>query len=299
LKPTVHKLPICSILAATTGLLLTISPMKGQGPLEPSTSQNFYQIAQGMTGLRYYAFGTGAGSNVTNTTQLANYFTPYGIAGTTVIQQEWERYQQFNGQNFVFTANSLNLTATLAGGLYPGGINSGQVWTKEAFKPGVTGYNVYAIQVRMKIPSGQGMWPAMWLYTKQAGQGDGSEIDTAEFMIMQNQNQYDWGGFNHGPGVGSTIYDARTNPWVWHPGTDFSAGYHDYQLVWTPNATYKYVDGKLIFAQYFNWTAPGPGSLGLNLAVGSSNPYAPGLTPNSTSEFPAALSVQTIGIWGK
>jgi len=295
LKTKVNKLHICSILAISGLLFLTAPPAEGQNP---ATNQYFYQVVQGMSGLRYYQFGTGPGSNVTNLTQLANYFTPYGIAGTTVIQQEWERYQAFNAQNFVFTGNSLNLTATLAGGMYEGGINSGQIWTKDTFKPGVTGYSVYAIQVRMKIPNGRGMWPAMWLYTRQPGQNDNSEIDNAEFMIMQNQNQYDWAGFNHGS-VGATIYDIRTNPWVYHPGTDFSADYHDYGLVWTPNATYKYVDGKLIFAQYFNWTAPGAASLCLNLAVGSSNPYAPGLQPNSTSEFPAALQIQTIGVWGK
>jgi len=296
LKTKVNNLHICSILAISGLLFLTAPPAEGQNP---TTSQNFYEIVQGMTGLRYYQFGTGPGSNVTNLTQLSNYFSPYGIAGTVVIGQEWQRYQPFNGQNFVFTANTLNLTSTLAGGLYSGGINSGQIWSKEFFKPGVTGYSVYAIQVRAKIPNGRGMWPAVWLYTGQPGRDDGSEIDIAEFMMMQNQNQYDWGGPNHGPGAGGAIYDAKTNPWVYHPGTDFSADVHNYQLVWTPNATYKYVDGKLIYAQYFNWSAPGAASLGINLAVGSSNPYSPGLQPNSTSEFPSAFQIQTIGIWGK
>ena len=35
------------------------------------------------------------------------------MAGTSVINLEWERYQPFNSTNFVFTPNTLNLTATI------------------------------------------------------------------------------------------------------------------------------------------------------------------------------------------
>jgi len=56
-----------------------------------------------------------AGSTITNLTQLAALFNPYGVAAQTVIHQEWQRYQPFNAQNFVFTPNSLNLTATIPG----------------------------------------------------------------------------------------------------------------------------------------------------------------------------------------
>lgn len=266
---------------------------------DPSTSQTFEQVVQGMQCIRWYSFGTGTGSTIANLQQLSDVFDPYGIGGTSVQHQEWERYQPYNDQNFVFTNNTLNLVATNVGGLYPGGIDSGQIWTKETFQPGVTGHQVYAFLVRMKIPNGQGSWPGAWLYTKQPGLDDGSEIDNPEFFVMQNQNQYDWTGFNHGPGAGSDIYSIKTNPWVWKPGTDFSANFHDYEVVWTPDATYKYVDGRLIHAQRFSWTAPGPAQLGVNLGLGSSEGDLPGLQPNSLNELPMQLGVQYICIWAK
>lgn len=261
----------------------------------------FSEAVAGLSVLDNYAFGTGAGKTVTNIQQLSGAFNPYGIAGTTVINQEWERYQPFNSTNFVFTNNALNLTATIpsGGGLYPGGINSGQIWTKQTFKPGYTGHYVYATEVRMQIPSGLGTWPAAWFYTQSGmpGMNDGSEIDNPEFFIMTNQNQYDWTGYQHGPGQGSQIYSIKTNQWVWAPGINFAAAYHDYQTFWTPDAVYKYVDGTLVYAQRFQWTAAGAAQLGVNLAVGSWN--LPGLQPNSLSEFPSALSVDHITIWAK
>jgi hypothetical protein len=148
--------------------------------------------------------------------QLAESFTPYGIAGTTVIHQEWERYQTFNDRTFVLTPSSLDLTATIpeGGGLFPGGIYSGQIWSKEIYQPGLTGHDVYAFEVRIKIPNGQGMWPAAWLYALKPGETDGSEIDNPEFFVMQWQNQFDWTGFQHGPSQGAQIYSIKTNQWV-------------------------------------------------------------------------------------
>lgn len=87
---------------------------------------------------------------------------------------------------------------------------------------------------------------------------------------------------------------------MWKPGIDFSAGYHDYEMVWTPDATYKYVDGQLIYAQHFIWSASGAAQMGETLAVGSSDTAdLPGLVPTSLSEFPVTLGIQYIAIWAK
>jgi Glycosyl hydrolases family 16 len=284
-----------TIVAGFGLLLLTISPMAGQNP---STSDTFEQVVSGMQNIRWYDFRPGGG--LSNLNALAQYFNPYGIAGTTPTHYEWERYQEFNPQNFAFSGNGLDLTATINGGLYEGGINSGQIWTKDTYKPGVTGATVYGFMVRMKVPKGVGMWAQSWLYPKEPGQNDGSEIDNPEILSMNNQNSFDWTGFDHGPNAGSDIYSIKSNPWVWHPGYDFSDDYHNFQLIWTPNATYKYVDGRLIQAQNFVWSAPGAGQFGVAMAVGSSEPGGlPGLMPNCYCNFPAVLSVQYIGIWAK
>jgi hypothetical protein len=267
----------------------------------PSTTETFGDAINGMPIVENFLFGTDYNRNIKNLSNLAAYFSPYGIAGTIVINQEWERYQPFNPANFVFTPTTLQLTATIpkGGGLFPGGINSGQIWSKMTMAPGVTGHAVYATEVRMKIPPGQGMWPAAWFFTKQWGIGDMSEIDNPEFFTMQWQNTFDWTGNVHGPGQGTNIYSIKTNPWVWHPSLNFAADYHDYQMIWTEDAVYRYVDGTLVLADKFVWTSKGPAQMGINLAVGSNLASLPGLQPNSLTEFPVALSIDHITIWGK
>lgn len=293
-------LPNTTCTAVAFGSLLLAVPGFCQYS-DPSTSMTFGQATQGLPIIQNYAFGTGPGRTIGNVQQLSGSFNPYGIAGTTVINQEWERYQPFNTTNFVFTNNTLDLTATIpaGGGLYSGGINSGQIWTKQTFKPGYTGYTVFGFEIRMKIPGGPGMWPASWFYTQSGmpGMNDGSEIDNPEFFDMATQNEFDWTGYQHGPGQGAQLYSIKTNQWVWQPGLNFSADYHDYQTFWTPDAVYKYVDGTLIYAQAFKWTAAGAAQFGANLAVGT--PIMPGLQPTSLSQFPSALSVDHITIWAK
>ena len=258
-----------------------------------------------MTIIDDYSFGTGPTKNVTNLQQLGATFNPYGIAGTTVINQNWGRYQTFNSQNFVFTQDSLDLTATIpkGGGLYAGGINTGQICSKNTYVPNRTGHTVYATEVRMKVPSAQGMWAASWFYTQSPvpGQNDGSEIDNPEIFNMKWQNQFDWTGYQHGPGVGSTVYTIITNKYgVWIPGLNFAADYHNYQTVWTPDMVYKYVDGTLIFAQHFKWTAAGEAQLLVSLAVGSGDTTdLPGLQPTSTSAFPSKLKIDHVRVWAK
>ena len=285
-------------LRLTFIVFLTPLFCQAQSAYDPPTSQTFSQATAGMQVINSYTFGTANGNNITNLTQLSGSFQPYGVAKTTVINEEWERYQQFNSTNFAFESNALDLTATIpsGGGLSSGGIYSGQIWSNQTYQPGITGHEVYAISARIKIPNGTGMWPAFWLMSPS--NSDASEVDIMEIEVMQNQNQYDWTGFDHGPGAAGNIYSILSNPWTWHPGTDFSAAYHNYQTIWTEDATYKYVDDELIYAQFFRWTASTPAQIGINLAVGSSEPFLPGLIPNSLSEFPSKLQVASLTVLG-
>lgn len=264
---------------------------------DPSTDQTFEQIVSVMQPIRWYDFR--AGGNTSNLDAVAQNFNPYGIAGTTPTHQEWERYQPFNTDNFRFNPDGLYLTATLPwwGGMWEGGIASGQIWSKESFAPNKTGYSTYAILVRMKMSSVKGAWSQSWLYSRDWWGSDASEIDNPEFMNSTWQSQGDWTGYDHGTGAAGIFFDRRSNPWTWSPGIDFSAGYHDFELVWTPDATYKYVDGRLILGQQFRWTASSGAQLGVGLAVGSDE--VPGLIPASWGDFPNSVAVQYIGMWGR
>ena len=284
------------------GIAITIVGAQERSALQaPSIPTTFGTGIQKFKKIHDYTFGSAHGRSVTNLNKLAELFDPYGIAGLTTINKEWERYQPFNDRNFVFQETSLNLTATIApnGGLFPGGIDSGQLCTKQTFKPGVSGHKSYAFEIRMHIPSGAGMWPAAWFYSKQPGQNDGSEIDNPEFFTMTSQNEFDWTGFLHGPGRGAEIYSLRNPKGIWHPGFSFAADYHNFQTLWSSDAVFKYVDGKLISAERFSWTSPGAAQLIVSFAVGSDEENLPGLKPVSISQFPCALKIDHITIWGR
>ncbi len=171
-----------SMMKAVTLLFLAVVSALAQS--DPPVTSTFSQALGTLQVVQQWTFGTGSGKNVSSVSKLSQFFEPYGILGYATINEEWERYQPFNTQNFVFTPQSLNLVATIpsGGGLYPGGINSGQIWTNATFQPGTAGKSAYAFEVRMEIPSAPGAWPASWLFTKAPGEADGSEIDNPEFL---------------------------------------------------------------------------------------------------------------------
>lgn len=268
---------------------------------DPAVSLTFSQAVASVPIVYQWTFGTGSGKNINSVADLWQSFQPFGLYGSSPINSEWERYQPFNNQNFVFTRTSLNLVATIPsnGGLYPGGIDSGQIWTNETFQPGKGGKATYAFEVRMQVPSAVGAWPASWLFTKVPGEADGSEIDNPEFFMNSAGAVTCWNGFNHGPGVGSAFYPLPPQQAALANGLNWTADYHDYQMIWTQDAVYKYIDGTLIFAQHMKWTANGAPQLGVNLAVGTSQANNPGLQPTSTAEFPFSLAIDHITVWAK
>ena len=88
--------------------------------LDPPTTATFDQAIAGFSKIDNFDFGTAPNRTIKSLADLSRSFNPYGIAGTSEINQEWARYQPFNSKNFVFTNFSLNIEATLpaTGGVF-------------------------------------------------------------------------------------------------------------------------------------------------------------------------------------
>lgn len=104
--------------------------IKRYGGLEPNFDERFDGFTGRLNPLRKYDFGSakvsdGFSTVVTNGTDLAVHFDPTSQnAGTTIINKEDQRYNlDFAGGNHVFTADFLELTATLNGTL-PAGVTT-------------------------------------------------------------------------------------------------------------------------------------------------------------------------------
>lgn len=241
-----------------------------------------------------WRFGSGAGRNVADLNALSSTFKPYGIAGTTVINNEWQRYQTFNATNHHLTSDRLELTAaTNLGGFSNGGISSGQITTKDTYLP--SGGKTYVFQLRAKIPRGTGAWPAFWMYSPGGSGSTSSEIDIFEFFSSPTQNTTDWTGYDHGDGVGADYHSIMTNQWVWHPGYDFAADYHTYTLVWKEGDIQKWVDNTWVKGTKFTWKGPAPQLL-VNLAMGGSPNSAP---TASGTPMPCVFSVDSLKVYVK
>lgn len=155
---------------------------------------------------------------------------------------------------------------------------SGMVTTHQKFS-----FQYGYVEARLKVPAGQGMWPALWLLPE-----DGSwppEIDIHEIMgseihTIYTTLHYTTDGQNHYSSGGS---------WI---GPDFSAGFHTIGLLWEPHLISWTVDGVERFS-VTDSIPQQPFYLLANLAVGGDWPGS----PSSSTVFPAFYDIDYIRVY--
>ena len=152
------------------------------------------------------------------------------------------------------------------------------------------------VEARMRIPRGQGLWPAFWMLgddIAQVGWPACGEIDIMENIGREPRRVH---GTVHGPGYSgaqgvSAPYDLAG------PGT-FADDYHVYAVEWEADAIRWYVDG----VRYATvtpkdlsgpWVFDRPFFIILNVAVGGSWPGS----PDSTTVFPQTLRVDYVRVY--
>lgn len=153
-------------------------------------------------------------------------------------------------------------------------------------------------EARIKIPYGQGIWPAFWML--------GDNIDTArwpncgEIDIMENIGKEPAivHGTFHGPGYsgGKGVGAAYTLP----GGQMFSADFHVFAVEWEANVMRFYVDGLLYKTRTpvdlpagAAWVFDHPFFIILNVAVGGGWPG----NPDATTVFPQQMLVDYVRVY--
>ncbi len=128
------------------------------------------------------------------------------------------------------------------------------------------------IEARIKLPKGDGMWPAFWLMPTDSVYGGWAA--SGEVDIMESCNDMDFiGGAIH---YGGEWPNNTASGSAYINGTDFSADYHIYSIEWEPTIMRWYVDGVLYSTKTSWWSSGGayPAPFNqqfhilLNLAVG-------------------------------
>ena len=138
-------------------------------------------------------------------------------------------------------------------------------------------------EARLKVPAGQGLWPAFWLLGTPTAPGV-NEIDIHEILGNQPDKVYmtiHW-GTDYGAG-----HMSDGTSWV---GPDFSADFHVFGLTWTPDAVVWTIDG----VEQKRHTGAGvpqvPMYVILNLAIGGDWPGP----PDTTTAFPALYQIDYV-----
>lgn len=157
------------------------------------------------------------------------------------------------------------------------------------------------IEALIRIPSGQGIWPAFWLLPTNSPYGGWAA--SGEIDIMESTNIADriYGTIHYGaPYPGNT-----SNGGSFAPGIDFSAAPHLYAVEWDPDQIRWYVDSQLIHSVnssvWFSSNAESnerapfdvPFHILLNIAVGGNFPGP----PNGSVGFPMEMTVDYIRIY--
>ena len=151
------------------------------------------------------------------------------------------------------------------------------------------------VEARIKIPRGQGLWPAFWMLgtdIDQVGWPNSGEIDIMENIGKEPQIIH---GTIHGPGYSGAqgITAAYTGT------TDFADDFHVYAIDWDPTAIRWYVDGKLYSTVNVSdlhgqkWVFDHNFFIILNVAVGGNWPGG----TDKTSQFPQTMLVDYVRVY--
>jgi beta-glucanase (GH16 family) len=152
-------------------------------------------------------------------------------------------------------------------------------------------------EARIKIPSGQGIWPAFWLLgddVQQARWPNCGEIDIMENIGREPSVVH---GTIHGPGYSGA--KGIGAPFTISSGR-FADDYHVYAVEWEPNEIRFYVDGSLYETRTpadlpsgTKWVYDHPFFIILNLAVGGRWPG----DPDATSTYPQKMFVDYVRVY--
>lgn len=160
------------------------------------------------------------------------------------------------------------------------------------------------IEARIKLPRGQGIWPAFWMLGNNidsVGWPTCGEVDIME-NIGKTSDQGTEHGTIHGPqgggdyNGGSGVGSSYTLP----GGAKLSDDFHIYAIEWTTNQIKFYLDTNLFFTVTpaslpagATWVFTNSQFIILNVAVGG---YWPG-NPDGTTVFPQQMLVDYVHVY--
>lgn len=152
------------------------------------------------------------------------------------------------------------------------------------------------MDIRAKLPKGQGIWPAIWMLGSNIATTPwpaSGEIDIMELLGHQPNKVY---GTMHWGDVGSPSSQAGSNYTL--SGDDFSGEFHVFSIVWDATKIEWWVDDHKFFTGNKtdvtgNYPFDQPFFFILNVAVGGNWPG----NPDGTTVFPQRMIVDYVRVY--
>jgi beta-glucanase (GH16 family) len=155
------------------------------------------------------------------------------------------------------------------------------------------------IEVRAKLPRGQGLWPAIWMLPtdeKYGGWAASGEIDIME--LVGHQPDQVLGTLHYGD---KWPHNKHTGSSFDLPNGTFADDFHTFAVEWEAGRIRWFVDGNLYQTQtkWSTTSAPFPAPfdqrfhLILNVAVGGKLPG----NPDATTRFPQQMQVDYVRVY--
>jgi beta-glucanase (GH16 family) len=222
------------------------------------------------------------------------------VSGTGNGNQELEYYTPGTANAFQ-AGGSLHIVAKSGGGgntCWYGACQytSGKIETKAWGQPSLFEKQYGRFAARMKIPAGQGMWPAFWLLGNDISTVNWpscGEIDTMENVGKNPATVY---GTIHGPNMAKANVSLGGNMMLAMGA--LADDFHEYAIEWKAGQVVFLLDDMIYFtatqaAFQGTWVFDHPFYLILNLAIGGSWPGS----PDATTQFPAELLVDWVRVY--
>jgi beta-glucanase (GH16 family) len=165
---------------------------------------------------------------------------------------------------------------------------------------GLKSFQYGRIEARIKMPAGQGFWPAFWMLGDNISTvnwpacGEMDIMETIGSTPSVNHGSVHGTGFT-GLALGQTYHLPRT--------AKFSDDFHTFGMIWSAKQVAYYVDNPTnIYATFTPANLPAGGVWPfaggkfffiLNLAVGGDWPGS----PDATSQFPQEMLVDYVRVW--
>ena len=157
------------------------------------------------------------------------------------------------------------------------------------------------IEASIKLPAGQGLWPAFWMLPQDSPYGEWAakgEIDVVEAVNLGGTNGNEIFATIH---YGGEFPANESSSVTYVPGPNVTEDFHDYAIEWDETEIRWYFDGEIYAVQnnWFSTAAPYPAPFDqpfhilLNLAVGGN---FPGFEVD-TSVFPVTMEVDWVRVY--